>query len=235
MSSAVARSRSAAWTASLRLASGRLLSRGLARLVLLLLAACTLVALVERDREPLSAPGRSLFVVTSLLVPLLCFAVVSLATTGDRLDVATWPLARHGVPRRSVALALLAMSGTLAAALSVAAVVVAMTLSYPRAPGLLGDVITSSGIAALGAVAYVALFTLGAGFLRLGRGRWIALGFDFLLTTGSGAIAAIGPRAHIRSLVGGAPVLDWSQRDSSVILAALAVAFCLLAAMRAGD
>jgi hypothetical protein len=81
----------------------------------------------------------------------------------------------------------------------------------------------------------VGLFTLGTAFLRLGRGRWVALIFDFIFAGGSGVVAGLGPRAHLRNLMGGESVLDLSQPQSSVWLAALAAAFALIAAMRSGD
>ena len=218
-----------------RMGTARLLGRPLAFLALLALSTSAVVAVSERDRELLAAPSRALGVVLAWILPLVCFAIVSLALGRARLDECAWPIAKYGIARRVVSLGLIASSMTAAVLVGVASVLVTLALSYARMPGLWSDLVTSSWIAALGACAYVALFMLGAGFFRLGRGRWAALAFDFLIAGGTGAVAAAGPRAHLRSLVGGAPVLELSQPQSSVWLLAMTIGFAILAAMRAGD
>jgi hypothetical protein len=88
-------------------------------------------------------------------------------------------------------------------------------------------------VGALGGAAYASWFSLGAGFGRRGGGRLVALLVDWLLGASGGVMALFAPRAHLRSLMGGAPPMDLSQRASAVALAILALACALGAVGRA--
>jgi hypothetical protein len=227
--------------AGVRVALGRLLGRRLVVVALLALASAAMVALIERGYEPVGAATRGLTVVFGLVVPLASFAVLSIATGRARIGETVWPLARQGLRASHLALGLLLGAMAVAAGLAVMTVEISLVLSHGGAsqgPGTLGlgrDAITSGWIAALGASAYVAWFGLGAAFFRFGRGRWISLLADFVLGAGSGYAAALWPRAQLRNLIGGEPVLALPQATSSVLLAGMIVVVTLLAALRAGD
>jgi hypothetical protein len=191
-------------------------------------------ALVERGASSLQAPDRALGVVLRLVLPLVAFALGSLATARQRLDDATWPIARLGAPRAQVALGLMAVTCAVTAVVGVASSMVALVVAYGRLPGLAADLAVSAWIAGLGAAAYVAWFSFGGCFFRRGRGRWFVLVLDFTFGGGAGALAAMWPRAHLRSLAGGEAVLDLSQANSSVLLVAIVAAATILTAMRVG-
>jgi len=230
-----------ALTAGARLAVGRLACRRLVLVALLATMLTAMMALVERSHEAVDAASRMLPLAFGLVVPLSSFAVMAIATGRARLSEAVWPLARHGLRRSHVALGLLLGAQAVAAALALVAVELGLVLSHGLSGqgagpiGLARDAVTSGWIAALGAAAYVAWFGLGAAFLRLGRGRWLVLVADFLLGLGAGYFAACWPRAHLRNLIGGEPLLELSQATSSVALAAATVVVTVLAAMRSGD
>ncbi len=227
--------------AGARLAGGRLAGRRLVLVALLALSVAAMVALVERSHEPVDAATRALTVVFGLVVPLSCFAVLSIATGRARIDETLWPLARHGLRGSHLALGLLMGTMVVAASLAVVTVELSLVLCYGgdgQAAGTAGfgrDAVTTGWIAALGSSAYVAWFGFGAAFFRFGRGRWIPLVADFILGAGAGYVAALWPRAQLRNLIGGEPVLDLPQATSSVLLAAMIVVVTLLAALRAGD
>jgi len=150
-----------------------------------------------------------------------------------RLDAATTPLARFGASRRSVALGLVVASMLGGALLASTAAVVAAVLAHdPTAPAVGLDALSCAWIGALGASAYAAYFALGATFGAHGAGRWWALAADFLLGSTSGLGALFAPRAHIQNLLGGEPPMLFSQPASAASLAAMAVAFTVLALLR---
>jgi hypothetical protein len=218
-----------------RLAQGRLARRAFAVVVFLAIAVTVTYAFVARHGAPLDAPGRSIGLVLRWVVPLAAFAVVTLSLAGSRLDDSVWSIARHGVPRRLVALGSCLAAIAAAAVLAAACAALGLAAAYGGAHGFGGDVATSLWIAALGAAAYAAWFSLGGAFLRLGRGRWVPLLLDFSLGATAGPLALFWPRAHLENLAGGAAPLALSQPSSSVALAGMAVIALCLAAMRAGD
>lgn len=190
--------------------------------------------LVERGASELEAPDRALGVVLRLVLPLVAFALGSIATARQRLGEATWPLARFGAPRAQVAVGMMIVTAAATALIGTAATALALVVAYGGLPGLAIDLVVSAWITALGAAAYVAWFSFGGAFLRRGRGRWLVLVADFALGGGAGAVAVCWPRAHLRSLGGGEAIAGISQADSSVLLVALTLAMTILAAMRAG-
>jgi hypothetical protein len=218
-----------------RLARGRLARRSFALVAALALVVPISYAFVARHGAPLDAPGRSLALVLGYVVPLAAFAVVSLCLGGARLDDSVWSIARHGTPRRLVALGECCAAIAVVSALSAACTAAALAAAYGGSPGLGADVLTSAWIAALGAAAYAAWFSLGAAFLRLGRGRWVPLVGDFVLGGTAGPLAIVWPRGHLDNLAGGAAPLALSQPSSSVALAGMAIVGLCLAAMRAGE
>lgn len=217
------------------LARARLRLRAIGAVVLLSLAVAAVTALTARAQLPIEAPGRAIGVVLRYIVPLSAFALSSLVVGRERLDDSVWPVAAHGVPRRHAVLGALAVAIACCAVTAVLSASLALVLAYGATPGLAGDLTTSTWIAALGASAYAAWFVLGAGFFRLGRGRWVPLVLDFTFGATGGVLAVVWPRPHLVNLVGGDALLGMSQPTSSVLLAATAVVVVCLAAMRAGD
>jgi hypothetical protein len=207
----------------------------LAALVLVALSVSVVSALVLRQSDPITAPGRALGLSLRWVVPLTAFAFCALCTGRARLDDCVWPIAMHGIPKRHVALGVISVAAIGSAAIAALAGSVAIALAYGASPGWLADLTTSSWICALGGGAYAGWFMLGAGFLRLGRGRWGPLVADFTLGATTSVFALPWPRAHLVNLAGGEPVLGLGQPTSSVVLSALAVSLVCLAAMRAGD
>jgi hypothetical protein len=171
-----------------------------------------------------------------LLLPLSCFALSARLDTGlEALMHAIW--VRHGAERRAYALGRLAfpmaltggivlLGGSLALALSNAASDPALGL--PIGLGTNGVVLLA--VAALGAVSYVACLGL-AQMLAGAWGRALFLLADWLLGSGVGAAAVPWPRAHLRSLLGGEPVLHLSALGSTGWLLLLSAA-CLFFYLR---
>jgi hypothetical protein len=168
-------------------------------------------------------------VIFGLLLPLSCFALSSRLDNGlEALMHAIW--VRHGAERRAYALGRLAfpmaltggialLGGCLALALSNAASDPALEL--PIGLGTSGVLLFA--VAALGAVSYVACLGL-AQMLAGAWGRALFLLGDWLLGSGVGAAAVPWPRAHLRSLLGGEPVLHLSALGSSGWLLLLSAA-----------
>jgi len=171
-----------------------------------------------------------------LLLPLSCFALSTRLDVGlEALMHSIW--VRHGAERRAFALGRLAfpmaltggialIGGSLALALSNAASDPALEL--PIGLGTNGVVLLA--VAVLGAVSYVAC--LGLAQMLAGRwGRALFLLADWLLGSGVGAAAVPWPRAHLRSLLGGEPVLHLSALGSTGWLVLLSAA-CLFLYLR---
>jgi hypothetical protein len=85
----------------------------------------------------------------------------------------------------------------------------------------------------LGGAGYGAYFTLGASFGKRGGGRGVFLFLDFIFGSGSGAIAALFPRPHLKNILGGAAPLEMSARASAIVLLVLIALYVGGAANRA--
>jgi hypothetical protein len=198
------------------------------------IASVALVAFVERRALPLAAADRALTgVALGVVLPLLGYGTVARALDGRRLDQALASLARHGGNRRQAALGvvlvvtpLLAIAGALLAALAV------IVTRAPADPLLLSDLRTSSWVGALAGTAYAAWFVLGSTVGRAGGGRIWALVADWVLGAGATAAALPWPRAHVRNLLGAAPVLGMPEWSASLALGALTVIYVALALWR---
>jgi hypothetical protein len=235
--SGVAATRPAAagrWLAGAALARQRIGAPVLAVALLGALVAAAMGA-VERGHGPVGAPDRSVLVVARLVVPLVSFAICGAVLGRVRLGDSAWCVARFGVPRRTVTLGLVGGAMAACAAAAALAVLAALAAAYGGGPGLAHDAVATGWIAALGGASYAACLAVGHGMLRLGRGRFLVLGLDFLFGVGEGALAVIWPRSHLESLLGGSPVLELTQQASSVILGALALGAWIVAAWRTGD
>lgn len=194
-----------------------------------------LVAFVERAE----ASGRTAAdytlseAVLAWVLPLLAYAAVGRVGELGRSDAAVQDVARHGGNRRTAFLGLVVATAlrvaSIAALVALTAVIVAHgTLNLPS----LSDALTSAWIAALGGASYVSLFAAGSLFGRLGQGRAVALGADFILGALPWALAAAFPRAHLSSLIGGHAVLGLAGWQSTACLYAIAAGSLVLGASR---
>jgi hypothetical protein len=170
----------------------------------------------------------------ALVLPLLAYTLVGAALGARSIAGSTTALAAFGASRAraaavtvGVAVAASALGGALLAA------VVALVAHGAADPPLARDALVSGYVGALGGAAYASWFSLGAGFGRRGGGRLVALLVDWVLGASGGTLALFAPRAHLRSLLGGAPPMDLSQRWSAVALAVLAMACAIGAVGRA--
>jgi hypothetical protein len=133
-------------------------------------------------------------------------------------------LARFGASRRDIAvgthavvmLSLAVLGGWLA-------VCVALVGGTPIA-----QLIRYFGIGALGGAGYGAWFCWASSFKKPGRARLWALLADWLFGLGTGGLALLGPRAHLRGMAGGPSVLEFSPQLSGVCLACLAICYLAL-------
>lgn len=171
-----------------------------------------------------------------LVVPL--FALALSTRLGGRLEElmrVAW--ARYGGDRRSYALGrqtwpvlLLAVTGALAGALALGLGRASTDprLELPLNVTSLWALLGIAGLAALCYVACLGLATLYAGSL----GRALFLLTDWLLGSGQSALAVPFPRSHLRSLLGGSPVLGMNGLQAALCLVALTLACTLLYARR---
>jgi hypothetical protein len=193
-------------------------------------------AAAERTRAWPAASHVLLGALGAFALPLFVYVIVGATMAGQGLARAARPLVAFGADPVGVAAATLAVSAVTSAvvggALSAAVAVIA---HGPSDPPLARDALTAAWIGALGGLAYAAFFTCGAALVRGGSGRVALLFVDWIFGAGSDLGGALTPRAHLRSLLGGAPVFELSQRASAlclVALAAVSAALTLLLARR---
>ncbi len=189
------------------------------------------LAVVSRGRSD----GASHVLVGSFarfVMPLLSFSIATAVVGKGSLVEALAPLTTLGASRERAGLtiafgSMLASAGT-SAFLGAMVVIVSHGTSDPP---LVTDVVNTLWICALGGAAYGAYFSAASTlFGRFGRSAFLIA--DFILGGGSAVSSLFVPRAHIRSLLGGAHALTLSQRWSAVALVALTIAFVLLALVR---
>jgi hypothetical protein len=191
-------------------------------------------AMVERYREPAAAADITLAgAAFGVCLPLGAYAIVARATRHGRLDDGVRHLSRHGASRRSAIAGLVARTTLHVAAIGAVLGLIAIIVARGRLDvATVFDAATTVWIGALGGAAYAAWLSLGSLFGRAGGGRLVCLGLDFTVGAGSSAAAAPWPRAHVRSLIGGACVLGIPAWESVVALLALAVVYLLLCLLR---
>ena len=215
-----------------RFAIRRLSRRGPALAFGLAFALTVAGAVIERKVAGAGAVDRALAGCFGLMVPLLSFALL-LATTGRaRLADAAWSAARYGVPRREVALGLVAVTAGAAATASALLALTSVAVAHTAAsPPLAPDLFTSGWIGLLTGAAYAGWFALGASFGRRGGGRLVPLLLDFTLG-GAGIVAAVLPHGNAQNLLGGAAPLGLAQPASAAVLIAASIFTALGAAFR---
>ncbi|CAN5690465.1 hypothetical protein BH09MYX1_BH09MYX1_39090 [soil metagenome] len=153
------------------------------------------------------------------VLPLVAYGLVAAAFGGKRVGDAGAPLRAFGASPTQTALAgaFVAILASAIAGAVLAVVLVAIGHGPLDAP-FGHDASTSAWIGALGGASYASLFSAGACFGPRGSGRSAVLVGNWLLGSGHGVGAIVVPYGHVRSLLGGEPVLAWSQRGSSIAL-----------------
>jgi hypothetical protein len=167
-------------------------------------------------------------------LPFLALGIVSAACGGGDLRTAARPLVSFGASPWRAAVACLVPAVVVSAVLGAALGAAVPAIAYHAgSPPLVRDVITTAWVAALGGASYAAYFAFGSTFGARGVGRGTLLVLDFFLGSGAGTGAVLTPRGHVRSLLGGIPPLELSQRGSAWILVVLLVVYGGLAVARA--
>jgi ABC-type multidrug transport system ATPase subunit len=170
----------------------------------------------------------------AIALPLFVYAVVSATLGGEGVARASRSLVAFGADPARAALSQILVAVVTSALLSAVVGSAVAALAHGSAdPPPLRDALTSAWIAALGGAAYASLFAFGSTFGARGAGRTAALVLDWALGAGGSGAALVTPRAHLRNLMGGAAPVEIGQRASVAWLAALAIAFILLAVARA--
>lgn len=184
-----------------------------------------LVARLERSAASAGAADRALIgAAFGIALPLFAYAVVARAAAGRRWDGALDVVARHGLDRRLATLGVIfACAGTLVLAGFVLGALTAIVAHGFGDPLWARDALSSATVGAVAGAGYAGWFTLGSAFGREGGGRFWLLVADWLLGSGSTALAVAWPRAHVRNLIGAPPVLGMSQ--GLALLALLVLSF----------
>jgi hypothetical protein len=200
--------------------------------IALVLAALT--AILERRSEPALAADRALQgAIFGALIPLLAYGAVGLVTARQRFANALAPLAGYGADRKLAILGVVAgVAGAVSLFSAVLAAVGVVSAYGAGSPRLVADLLASSWIGLFAGAAYTAWFSLAANFGKTGSGRTWALLVDFLLGGGTSLLAAPWPRGHLRNLLGGEPVLGFSQPFAVLFVALLCAAYMSLAVIR---
>jgi hypothetical protein len=169
----------------------------------------------------------------ALVLPLLAYSVVGAAVGRRSLATSGTALVAFGASPGPVAAATAAASvGAGALTGAVLAASIALLAHGPADPPVVRDAIVSGYAGLLGGAAYCAWFVLGSSFGKRGGGRTVFLLADWLLDAAGGGASALGPRAHLRNLLGGTPPMGLSERTSAVALIALAFACAAVAVIR---
>jgi hypothetical protein len=190
------------------------------------------MALLERVAGRTGAADRALLAGTfGLVLPLFCYFAVARALGQGSLNTGTFAMARHGALRPTLIAGVLLPAGLVCAVLGVTAAALAVTIARGLSDGAwLEDTATSAWVGGSGGLAYALAF-MGASTFGA-RGRLMLLLLDWVLGAGSSLLSAPWPRAHLRNLAGGAPVLELSQTTSLALLFGTSFAFFWLGLMR---
>ena len=191
-----------------------------------------LVAVVERRHA--GSHGADLVlpeIFGNIVVPFLVFALVGAVAASTSLRVALRPLTALGANGSRAAFATVFVVAMISAALCAALGAGLVPLAGSPAP-IRSDVLASAWVSALGGASYACFFSLGATFGRRGTGRIVFLVVDWLVGSTEG-LELLTPHAHLRNLLGGAPIAHVSQTVSTIVLAAIAVLCAAITARRA--
>jgi hypothetical protein len=190
-------------------------------------------ALGEHGRAAPAAGHVLLGAFGGFALPLLVFVIVGAALGGQGLARAGRALTAFGESPVATAMSVLLVSvGVSMLSSGALSAAVAGIAHGPSDPPRLTDAMTSGWIGGLAGAAYAAYFGFGAAILRNGAGRAILLAADWVLG-GEGSGAIFTPRAHLRSLFGGAAPLDVPQRASVALLIVLIFVYACAALLLA--
>ncbi len=165
----------------------------------------------------------------AIALPLLAFSVVSSFAHGSDLPEASRGLVAMGVSRSAFLwTTILCVLSVASCASAVSAVLVCIVAHGPTDAPLASDAIASFGVAFVAGGAYGTFFLFGS-MTRRGVLRPVLLELDWVLGASQGFFACFTPRAHVASLLGGSSCLDFSRRQSSVLLVGLALLYLALA------
>jgi hypothetical protein len=194
-------------------------------------------SLLQRRVSPSRAADLALVAaVFGIALPLLAHATLSQLTGRTRLEAVLVPVARHGGSRRLGAAGLIL--GSAAWLASLGGVLAALAVLLARGTGdpkLLGDLLNSLWLGALGGACYAAWFSLGSMIGASGGGRLVLLLLDWVLGSGTTALAAPWPRGHLRNLLGSEPVLHMPQWSALAAVLLLTLACATWAVLRTRD
>jgi ABC-type transport system involved in multi-copper enzyme maturation permease subunit len=213
--------------------------RGFGGLFVLLLGCGAVYALgvIERRRDAASAADTVLTgAVFGIALPIFAYLLSDRVCAGQQLSRSVDVLARHGTDRRMLVLGLL-LGSALCMAL-IAALLTTVALLGARAPSssaFLHDLRISVGISLLAGEVYALWFGVASLFGKRGGGRKCALIVDFLLGASSSLLALPLPRGHVRNLLGGTPVHDFSQASAWLALGVIGVMSLTLGALRSRE
>ena len=202
--------------------------------VLLSAAALFATGALERRSDAGSAPDAVLSgALFGIAVPLLSYLLSERVCDGQRLEHSVDSVARYGADRRAALLGLL-LGSTACSAIATALLAIAALLGAhaPHSASLTPDLLSSVGIALLAGAVYALYFAAAALLGKRGGGRKWALIFDFVLGSGSSLLAAPWPRGHVRNLLGGEPIAEFSQASAWVALAVLGLVYAGLSLLK---
>jgi hypothetical protein len=191
------------------------------------------VALFEKSRGESHAADRVLTdAYGGLVLPLVVFALVGAVVVSTSLRSSIHPVTALGASGARAAVASIVVVALVSAIVCGGIGAALVPLSGAAAP-IRADVIASGWVSALGAACYASFFVFGTSFGKTGTGRMIILVVDWVLGSAGGPLEILTPRAHLRNLLGGSPLMHVSQTASAITLGAIAVLCMLLAARRA--
>lgn len=202
--------------------------RGPAAPLVLALGACAAYALAVLARHggaSRAADSTLQGPVFGVALPLFAYLVLERVCDAQRLDRSVDCLTRYGTDRRAALLGVL-LTSALSVALGTAVLTLAALVGAHSLhdASLVSDTRASLGVALFAGAVYALWFGAASLLGKHGGGRQWALVLDFVLGTGSSALAAPWPRGHTRNLLGGTPVLELSQHSAWLALVAIGVA-----------
>lgn len=191
------------------------------------------IALVEKSHGESHAADRLLpDAYGGLVLPLVVFALVGAVVISTSLRASLFPVTAIGAVGSRAALASIVVVVAISALVCGAIGAALVPISGAAAP-IRADMIASGWVSALGAACYASFFVFGSSFGKTGAGRMLLLVVDWLFGSAGGPLEILTPRAHLRNLLGGAPLAHASQTASAITLGAIAVICMLIAARRA--
>jgi len=197
---------------------------------------CALSAWLERTFHPAHALDRALVRDSfGLWLPLSAFAVVRRASAGGRLDSLVRGIVRHAGNRRlALGGASLTLGGILAVTGACFAGVTVLAARPSGGVGLARELIVSGWVGALAGACYATWLAFASQLGKRGR-RGALLVTDLIFGSSLGAWALPFPRAHVRNLLGGAPLLELTQGASSALLIGSIVLLLAISWLRTAD